>query len=135
MTWFFQTNEGVFRQRLKHRRAIAERLMRDMNNLDLAQENHRLITDALKHADDDQRAFAQLFGEPAPLVFRIAQRLEVDVWTYLNNNPRATENNRKALATITKILRLEHEMLTSPLTQRFTQALARINSERPTTGQ
>lgn len=131
MWWFLQRPERIYRQRLRNRLAIAQRLTRDVKVRRLASENQTLCQTALNHISEDETAFERLFGEPLPPPLRHAVGLERDAWTNLTNqlNQITTERSRKTLRAIQRMLALQEEILTSPLSRRFATALDRIKRE------
>ena len=118
-------------RRLNQRRALAQRLARGIGIARLAQSNDALATDALRLSQEDEAVFERLFGEPMPAQVRTALHLETDVWIDIKN--KLTNDHRalqRRLTTIEKILRLEREMLHTPLVRRYQTALDRLQRNR-----
>lgn len=136
MWWFPQRPERAYRQRLRERLAIAQRLTRDVKVRRLATENGALTLVALQHAQEDETVFERLFGESPPLPLQRSLQLERDAWTDLSNNlhQQSPERTRKTLRGIIRVLSIEEEILTSPLHLRFVHALDRVRREDLTTG-
>ena len=86
MWWFPQRPERIYRQRLRNRLAIAQRLTREVKVRRLASENQTLCQTALNHIHEDETSFERLFGEPLPPPLHHAVGLERDAWTNLTNH-------------------------------------------------
>lgn len=136
MWWFPKRPERIYRQRLRNRLAIAQRLTRDVKVRRLASENQTLCQTALNRTNEDETVFERLFGEPLPTPLHHAVRLERDAWTNLTSqlNQQTTERNRKTLRGIQRALAVQEEILTSPLSRRFETALERIKRDDLATG-
>ena len=131
MWWFTAREERTMARRLNQRRALAQRLARGIGIARLAQSNDALATDALRLSQEDEAVFERLFGEPMPAQVRTALHLETDVWIDIKN--KLTNDHRalqRRLTTIEKILRLEREMLHTPLVRRYQTALDRLQRNR-----
>lgn len=131
MWWFTNSEERTMARRQLERRAIAQRLSRDANIQRLAKENESLVDRALASVQADEAVFERLYREPMPSALRVAVHLETHAWTLikntLNNNERRYLQRR--LDHIQRILTLEREMLHTPLTRRYQNALERITAD------
>ena len=123
MWWFTPSGERTMARRYKKRQSYAQQLSRDKSIPRLAERNAALIAESLRLAKEDEPLFERLFGEPMPAQLRIALRVEVTLWTELKNKQ---PNDYRRLPAIEEILRLERQMLHTPLVRRYQRAIDRL---------
>ena len=123
MWWFTPSPERRMKRRYKKRQSYAQQLARDTKITRLAERNANLIAESLRLATEDGSVFERLFGEPMPTQLRLALTIEVNLWTELQNKQ---PHNDRRLPAIVELLRLQGQMLHTPLVRRYQPRLDRL---------
>lgn len=116
--------------RYQARQRTAQLLRRDLRLSKLAKQNDASIAEALRLTLEDETIFERLFGEPMPTQLRAALHAEHQLWTQTQNHPNNDPQTIRRLNNIQKLLSLQQQMLHTPLTHKFQQAIERILRER-----
>ena len=127
-------NERKMRSRIKQRLVTMQFLRRNVRQPRLLGENRRAAQRAFEAADTDDCIFGELFEEPLPVHWRNTLRLETDLWVAIvttleswQREPADVQSQagavRAELDRIERLLNLELQMLTSPLSRHFQKAI------------
>lgn len=141
MTWFHFTKQQRIKRNREVRREYAEQCRKE------ATENvftiGRTVTDAFKLASDEDRLFADYFGEPMPQHVQMALHLEIVLWrriqTALERANAAKmddagyktleENIRSILLALINLLHAEEEMLTTCLVRHYVTIIQAVQAD------
>jgi len=141
MTWFHFTKLERLRRNRELRRERAESCRKE------AAENvfmiGRTVDDAIKAAGEEERLFADYFGEPMPQQVQMAVRLEILFWRRIQaaleranatkmddaSYQKLEEGIRALLLALINLLHAEEEMLTSCLVRQYVTIIQAVQAD------
>lgn len=141
MSWFHYTKQERVQRDRQIRREHAETARKE------AAENPfiigRTVNDALKLACDEERTFADYFGEPMPAHVQSALRLEIVLWRRIQAALERTntkdmneqkynafrDNERAILLALINLLHAEEEMIKSCLVKHYTTIIQAVQAD------
>lgn len=139
MTWFHFTKQERLRAQIAARREQAEIVRKHIRHREFYTLNPRLLTEALADATELPYTFEEYFAEAAPLQFRKATDLEVQLWTTLREGRDTKDYSDDAyealqlrmsfvVTALVDLLTMEEEMTSSPLVAHYLQLIDSLRS-------
>jgi hypothetical protein len=139
MAWFHFTKQERLKASIAARREQGELVRKYLRRREFYALNPRLLTEALADASELPYTFEEYFAEAAPLQFRKAADLEVQLWTALRDGRDTKDYSDDAyeqlqvrmsiIATaLLDLLTMEEEMTSSPLVAHYLQLIDSLRS-------
>ena len=141
MTWFHYTKQERIKHNREVRREYAEQCRKEAaDNVFMI---GRTVNEAFKLASEEERLFADYFGEPMPQHLQMALHLEIVLWRRIQaaleranaakmddaTYHSLAENTRAVLLALINLLHAEEEMLTSCLVRHYITIIQNIQAE------
>jgi hypothetical protein len=139
MSWFHYTKQERLKVMIAARREQAEVVRKHLRHREFYALNPRLLTEALAEATELPYIFEEYFAEAAPLQFRKATELEVQLWASLRDGRDTKDFNDDAyealqirmsfvVTALIDLLTAEEEMTNSPVVAHYLQLIDSLRS-------
>jgi len=139
MTWFHFTKQERLKQSIAVRREQAEVVRKHLRRREFYALNPRLLDEAQADATELPYTFEEYFHEAAPLHFRKATELEVQLWKKLRDGRETKDYSDDAyeqlqicmsfiITGLIDLLTAEEEMTGSPLVAHYLQLIESLRA-------
>ncbi len=139
MAWFHFTKQERLKATIARRRDQAEVVRKHLRRREFYALNPRLLDDAQAEATELAYTFEEYFHEAAPLHFRKASELEVQLWTRLRDGRNTKDYSEDAyeqlqlrmtfiVTALIDLLTAEEEMTASPLVAHYLQLIENLRA-------